>query len=107
MEHKISPMQIIMTVVERGKGAFLIDKYENFKIIYHMQAAGHGTAASHLMDALGFGTTERDIIFSFAPKDTANQLMYFLKDDDRSSLGAPGIDVYEFNRDGIPLGSRL
>lgn len=93
MEQKISPMQLIMTIVERGKGTQLIRKYAEYKIVHHIQAAGHGTAASHLMDALGFGTTERDIIMSFAPSDTANQLMYFLKDEDRSSLGAPGIAV--------------
>lgn len=93
MEHNISPMQLILTIVERGKGANLIRKMEDFKIIHHVQAAGHGTAASHLMDALGFGTTERDIIMSFGPRDTCNQVMYYFKDEDRSSLGAPGIAV--------------
>ena len=93
MEHNISPMQLIITIVERGKGVQLIRKYEEFKIIHHLQAAGHGTAASHLLDTLGFGTAERDIIMSFAPKDTTNQLMYYLKDEDRANLGAPGIAV--------------
>lgn len=93
MEKKISPMYMVVTIVERGKGLYIIHKYEEFKILHHFQAAGHGTAASHLLDALGFGTGERDIVLSFAPKDTVNQLMYYLKDEDRSSLGAPGIAV--------------
>lgn len=93
MEHNIAPMQMLMTVVERGKGMALIKKYEQFKIFHHIQAAGHGTAASHLLDTLGFGTPERDVIFSFGPRDTVNQIMYFLKDEDRSALGAPGIAI--------------
>lgn len=93
MEKNITPMHMVVTIVERGKGLYIIQKYEEFKILHHLQAAGHGTAASHLMDALGFGTAERDIVLSFAPKDTINQLMYYLKDEDRSSLGAPGIAV--------------
>lgn len=93
MEKKISPMHMVVTIVERGKGLYIIHKYEEFKILHHLQAAGHGTAASHLLDALGFGTGERDIVLSFAPKDTVNQLMYYLKDEDRSTLGAPGIAV--------------
>lgn len=93
MERKISPMYMVVTIVERGKGLYIINKYQEFKILHHLQAAGHGTAASHLLDALGFGTGERDIVLSFAPRDTVNQLMYYLKDEDRSSLGAPGIAV--------------
>lgn len=76
MEKNITPMHMVVTIVERGKGLYIIQKYEEFKILHHLQAAGHGTAASHLMDALGFGTAERDIVLSFAPKDTINQLMY-------------------------------
>lgn len=93
MDRKISPMYLVVTIVERGKGLYIINKYKAFKILHHLQAAGHGTAASHLLDALGFGTGERDIVLSFAPRDTVNQLMYYLKDEDRSSLGAPGIAV--------------
>lgn len=88
---QISPMQAMLTIVERGKGIEWIRKYEEYKIIHHVQIAGHGTAASQLLDTLGFGTPERDIIMSFGPKDTCNQIMYYLKDEDRPSLGAPGI----------------
>lgn len=91
MEQNISPMQMVVAIVERGKGFGLIRSYEQFKLFQHFQTTGHGTAASHLLDALGFGTAERDVILSLAPKDTVEQLMYFLKDEDRSSLGAPGI----------------
>lgn len=91
MEQQVSPMEMVVTIVERGKGFELSRRYGQFKIFQHFQTTGRGTAASHLLDALGFGTSERDVILSLAPKDTVEQLMYFLKDDDRASLGAPGI----------------
>lgn len=86
-----SPMQLLFSVVERGTGTVLMQEYEKFKITQHFQSAGQGTAASHLLDTLGFGTTERDIILSLAPKETIRQLMFYLKDQDRPSLGVKGI----------------
>ncbi len=91
MQKTVDPIQIVISIVERGKGTDLIQTYKQFKIIQHFQSAGRGTAASHLLDTLGFGTTERDIVLSIAPKDTIRQLMYYLKDDDRSNLDAKGI----------------
>ena len=91
MKQTVSPMEMLVSIVERGKGVGLMKQYETFKVIHHLQMAGHGTAASHLLDTLGFGTTERDVIISIAPRDTLGQLLRYLKDEDRPSLGAPGI----------------
>lgn len=95
-----SPMQLLVSIVERGKGTELMTHYKGYKVIHHRQSAGRGTAASHLLDTLGFGTTERDIILSVAPRDTMRQLMYHLKDDDRSKLGAQGI-AFTLNISGM------
>ena len=91
MKQNIAPMQLLLSIVERGTAAKLMRQYEAFKVTQHFQAFGHGTAASHLLDTLGFGTSERDILLSIAPKDTIRQLMYFLKDQGRADLGAKGI----------------
>lgn len=96
----VSPMQLMVSIVERGKGTGLMAHYKNYKVIHHSQAAGRGTAASHVLDTLGFGTTERDIVLSVGPRDTMRQLMYYLKDDDRSKLGAPGI-AFTLNVSGM------
>lgn len=100
MKQNISPMQLVVAIVERGKGFSLIREYEQFKLLEHFQTTGFGTASSHLLDTLGFGTTERDVLLSFAPKDTVEQFMRFLKDDDRSSLGTPGI-AFSLNLSGM------
>lgn len=91
MAQQIGPMQALISIVERGKSAGLIAHYKNYKIIHHIHISGRGTAASHLLDTLGFGTAERDIVLSLAPKDTVRQLMRYLKDDDRPQFRAPGI----------------
>ncbi len=91
MAQQISPMQLLVSIVERGKGAHLVEHYKTYRLFDHMRVAGRGTAASHLLDTLGFSTTERDIVLSFGPKDTVQQLMHHLKDEDRSKLDAQGI----------------
>lgn len=91
MKHSVSPMQMLISIVERGKGTGLMKHYKEYNVIHHYQAAGRGTAASHLLDTLGFGTTERDILISVGPADTVRRLMGHLKDEDRSKLGAQGI----------------
>lgn len=104
MQTDISPMQMLVSIVERGRGMELSKIYQTFHITQHMQSAGRGTAASHLLDTLGFGTAERDILFSIAPKDTLRQLMYYLKDEDRPELEAKGI---AFSLDLSGLGAIL
>ena len=94
MAPSVAPMQLLVSIVERGKGRELREHYRQFGLIHHNQAAGHGTAASHLLDALGFGTSERDIILTLGPKDTMLQLVYHLKDEDRSKLGTPWHCLY-------------
>lgn len=104
MQASVSPMQLLVSIVERGKGIEVSKIYKTFRVTQHLQSAGRGTAASHLLDTLGFGTAERDILLSIAPKDTIRQLMYYLKDEDRSELEAKGI---AFTMDVSGLGTIL
>lgn len=104
MQASVSPMQLLVSIVERGKGMEVSKIYKTFHVTQHLQSAGRGTAASHLLDTLGFGTAERDILLSIAPKDTLRQLMYYLKDEDRPELEAKGI---AFTMDVSGLGTIL
>lgn len=104
MQASVSPMQLLVSIVERGKGMEVSKIYKTFHVTQHLQSAGRGTAASHLLDTLGFGTAERDILLSIAPKDTIRQLMYYLKNEDRPELEAKGI---AFTMDVSGLGTIL
>ncbi len=60
-----------------------------------------GLQPPHLLDALGFGTSERDIILTLGPKDTMLQLVYHLKDEDRSKLGTQSGIAFTLNLSGM------
>ena len=91
MNPSVRPMGLLVSIVERGKAALLIRHYQSFQLSQHLQAAGRGTAASHLLDTLGFGTAERDVVLTLGPRQAMARLMAQLKDQDRSQLGARGI----------------
>ena len=95
-----SPMQLLVSIVERGKGSLLIDHYRACRLLYHCRAAGRGSVASHLMDTLGFGTTERDVVLTLGTRDAVRGLLRQLKDEDRSKLNAQGI-AFSLNLSGM------
>ena len=100
MAQSVGPMQLLVSIVERGKGMQIIEYYKTFKLYHHSQVSGRGTAASHLLDTLGFGTAERDIVLTFGSQDTIRRLMYHLKDEDRSKLNIQGI-AFSLNMSGM------
>lgn len=85
------PMKFAMTIVERGRGKGVIDYYTELGVTCHYQCVGHGTASSELMDTFGFGTTERDVILSFAPELNMHHLCRGLSNIWRRSIRAKGI----------------
>lgn len=91
MKQQAQPMQVMFSILERGKGTDFIAHYQAFQVPLHIHTTGRGTAASHLLDTLGFATEERDILISVGTKNAVRQLMRHLHDEDRSKLGARGI----------------
>ena len=91
MAQSVDPMQLLVSIVERGKGIRIIEYYKAHSLFHHIQASGRGTAASNLLDTLGFGTTERDVVLTFGQQDTVRQLMHHLRDEERSKLNIQGI----------------
>lgn len=72
---------MIVSIIERGNGNKLIKLYDQEQVFTHMRCEGTGTATSEIMDILGLGGSEKDIILSFAPAGTALNLLEKLKDD--------------------------
>lgn len=52
---------------------------------------GRGTASSELLDVLGFGSTERTIVFSMGADRTVERLMYELKEGAAEEFHCKGI----------------
>ena len=85
------PMSAIFTIVERGKGAAAIRLFSRNQIYLHTQFSGKGTATSEIMDILGLGSTEKDIIISYATSAAASLLLNKLDNDLRGAVTSGGI----------------
>ena len=59
-------MKLILSIVERGQGAAMLRLYRKRQVPIHLQCAGKGTATSEIMDILGLGSSEKDVVVSFA-----------------------------------------
>lgn len=85
------PMSLIITIVERGKGAGTIRLYSGNQVSLHCQCTGKGTATSEILDILGLASTEKDVVFSYATTAAANTLLHQLDNDLRGAVSSGGI----------------
>ena len=76
-------MCLIMSIVERGAGAKLHKLYRENQVFISLRCEGSGTATSEIMDILGLGSSEKDILISTPPFSTARTLLerlyYYLR----------------------------
>ena len=64
----LSRLVMIVTIIERGCGNKLTKLYDREQVFTHVRCEGTGTATSEIMDILGLGSSEKDIILSLAPR---------------------------------------
>jgi len=86
-------MKLILSIVERGQGAAMLHLYRKRYVPIHFQCAGRGTATSEIMDILGLGSTEKDVLISFAAASAARKLLHDLDNELRGRTGGAGIVV--------------
>lgn len=90
MDEKGTPKKIkmLITVVDRGKGEKHTELYRKNNVMYNMILLGKGTAKSEILDYLGIGRTEKDIIISVGEEDNIKNIMRILKEE--MYLNEPG-----------------
>lgn len=86
-----SQLALILSIIERGGGNRLTALYSDHQVFTHLRCEGTGTATSEIMDILGLGSSEKDIILSLAPIPAARALLDALDDDLRGSVPGRGI----------------
>ena len=86
-------MKVILSIVERGQGAAMLKLYRKRHVPIHIQCAGKGTATSEIMDILGLGSTEKDVLISFSAASAAKKLLHDLDNELRGHTGGAGIVV--------------
>ncbi len=72
---KRTPLCLMGTIVERGKGQKVAKAYEKYGVHLNYRISGDGTASSDLLDLLGIGTAERDLLISPVRRETAERLV--------------------------------
>ncbi len=55
---------LLITIVNRGNGTKVMEHYKEQGVSFHVLSHGYGSADSELLEILGLGETEKDVIFS-------------------------------------------
>ena len=91
MPNNDSRIVMLLSIIRRGKGGAYIKMLKENDVVLHYQCVGEGTAPSELLDILGLGNSEKDIMISFATNKTANAIASVLSKNVGSSLGYQGL----------------
>lgn len=70
-------MLMLITTAKLAQSA--ADLYNDEDVPMHYHLVGSGTAPSEIMDILGLGSTEKDILISFLPKTFADHMLLKLR----------------------------
>lgn len=65
---------LLLSVIQRGKSAQYFKLMKENQVVLHYQCVGSGTASSEMMNILGLGTSDKDIMLSFSTYKTAEGL---------------------------------
>ena len=68
-------MDLVFTIVSRGKGEIVLDFLRENRILQNIICHGHGTAPSSILEVLGLGATDKDIILSFVKAENSKKLI--------------------------------
>ena len=97
-------MRLIVSIVERGHGVAMQKLYTARQVFLHLQCAGRGTATSEIMDILGLGSSEKDVVLSFAPAPTCRALLQELKHFKLSITGPRPVAEAIVTSGGVKVG---
>ena len=68
-------IRLMVIILDRGKGARAAELFASYGLPLHYGTPGRGTANSELLDYLGLGETEKDVVFSLVPGCTIPGLL--------------------------------
>lgn len=84
-------IKLLITIVDRGKGKRIIELCQREYSAFHLSFMGRGTANSELLDYLGLGETEKDIVMSVVLEERLTQVMSLLDQEMKFSQPGNGI----------------
>ena len=81
-------IRLMVIMLDRGKGARAAELFASYGLPLHYGTPGRGTANSELLDYLGLGETEKDVVFSLVPGCTIPGLLQAA--GEKLQLATPG-----------------
>ncbi len=93
-------IKAIVAFVERGQGKNVVKEFRASGIDAVLQCMGRGTASSELLDVLGFGTSEREVVIGLASSGCIDKMMSRLHTELRGSMDAHGI-IFDLRLTGL------
>jgi hypothetical protein len=91
MPMPIERIKLLITITDRGKGAKIVEKYKANNVHFNLICLAHGTANSDILDYLGLGESDKDLIITVIKESKVFQILEFLKTDIK--LKEPGHGV--------------
>jgi len=85
---KKAMIKLVVTIVDRGKGDKVTQLFNEDNIHFHFICYGEGTATSEILDVLGIGETDKDVVLSMVPGYKVGDLL--TKITDKMSLKKAG-----------------
>lgn len=77
---EIEPIKLIVCIVNRGMGEKITAMCLSHRIAMHLTMRGHGTADSKILDYLGLGETEKDVVLAAVPASARDIFMQEVSD---------------------------
>lgn len=84
-------IKLLVTIVDRGKGEKVTEILRESHVMYNLIMLGKGTAKSEILDYLGLGQTEKDIVLSVVQEDSMPIITEIL--NEKLQLKEPGNGV--------------
>ena len=67
-------IMMLLSIIKRGRGAQYIKMVKSHGMFLNYQCVGEGTASSEMMDILGLGSNDKDIMISFGTHKALDNL---------------------------------
>jgi len=90
-ENQIMGLKLLILICDRGNGSKAMTLLEDHGATYGLIALGHGTANSDILDCLGIGETEKDVLLCGVPSEKSKELLQYLSDSLHLDMSGRGI----------------
>ena len=78
---QIKGLKVVITIVDRKKGDEAVALFEEIGCHAHYIFLGNGTASKEILEYLGFGIIEKDVIISIANEELVPEMFQVLEDE--------------------------